>query len=194
MLSILYISECSTEENYDEDVEEAGGVAQVGDIQLPPGIPQANVSAGYITAREEARRGREQIELGKSNKQKKKDAVEDAMLKFLAKDPMADASEIDLAFAAHSKRIKKFLDVNQTEDLMEEIQHLVNDAIRRVRAPPRAPPRVPTSTAVNPAYQEGQHTSTEGGDGPGMMQLLSQPEMPPMHGPSAERRVPYSHW
>ena len=55
MLSILYISECSTEENYDEDVEEAGGVAQVGDIQLPPGIPQANVSAGYITAREEAR-------------------------------------------------------------------------------------------------------------------------------------------
>ena len=63
-----------------------------------------------------------------------------------------DDDDIDLSFAALSRKIKRSLNQNQKDDLIDEIQMLVSRHIQNVRENPNNAPTPSTSNAV-PMHQ-----------------------------------------
>ena len=162
------MSRYRTEDNYAEDA-------------------QVNVqeAADVAPAVKPSRDNRKQIELDKANKQKKRDLFEERILNAIEGDK-SEETYVELAFAAHSKRMYKYLDADQIDDCMEAIQRCVDESVHAAKrggggGAHRAPV---TSTAPNAIYH---NNNQQGG---GMMELMRDEGMPPMPGPAAHQ-VPY---
>ena len=90
-----------------------------------------------------------------------------------------DETYVDLAFASHSKRMLKYLNADQIDDCMEEIQRCVDEAVRAAKRGGAV-----TSTAPNAIYHNNNNNNQQGG---GMMELMRDQGMPPMPGPAAHQ-------
>ena len=92
------------------------------------------------------------IQYNKTATQKKREEVEQAIISYLGKDESTSA--IEDAFSSHVKRMQRYLNDDQQDDLMQEIQEVVNRHIKMARigsglrrtVPVHAP--APTSTYI----------------------------------------------
>ena len=103
--------------------------------------------------------GDKPLSYAKTSTQKKREEVEQAIISYLGKDETTSAMED--AFSSHVKRMQRYLDEDQQDDAMQEIQEVVNRHIRiarfggshrRMNTSP-APAPAPTSTYIPPGGQ-----------------------------------------
>ena len=95
-----------------------------------------------------------------------------------------DETYVDLAFASHSKRMLKYLNADQIDDCMEEIQRCVDEAVRAAKRGGGGHTVPVTSTAPNAIYHNNNNNNQQGG---GMMELMRDQGLPPMPGPAAHQ-------
>ena len=129
---------------------------------------------------QDARDARVQIQLGKKNRiPKKRDQIEEEMLKILKQDAPAPASAIELSFASHTKRLSQFLSPEAIDDVLIDIQSVVDTATRSARNP-----RVQDNTRGNNQQMGSNVFHPQPGSG-SLMNLVNEAGLPPMPGPQA---------
>ena len=121
--------------------------------------------------------------MGKKNRiPKKRDQIEEEMLKILKQDAPAPASAIELSFASHTKRLSQFLSPEAIDDVLIDIQSVVDTAIRSARNP-----RLQDNSRGNNNNNQQMGTNVfhpQPGTG-SLMNLVNEAGLPPMPGPQA---------
>ena len=91
-------------------------------------------------------------------KRQKQDDLEDELLAFIQKESGGTMmSEVEHAFSAHTMRISKHLNADETEDLLEAVQQLVDSHIRQARLRKSMNLHGSTFTAPMAQYGTMQH-------------------------------------
>ena len=117
------------------------------------------------------------------NKKKKRDA-EHLQMQMISMLEQED-NEIDLVFHAMSKRIKKNLTDEETEDLMEELNSVVTKHVRQAWAKKNQPQRNATPSVAPPTTTPPPPPPTP------TTQIVGLPPMPNLQRMSYDRELTY---
>ena len=104
-----------------EGLDEVAGEDPEGEVVTPSGKNLPSTSSAKKTPK-------------RYQKRQKQDDLEDELLAFIQKESGGSMmSEVEHAFSAHTMRISKHLNPDETEDLLEAVQQLVDSHIRQAR-------------------------------------------------------------